>query len=635
MKSRNSRGNLQSNLKVRIPGDYPWKVLNALVEDHRYLLSPAEEEEVSTIIRNRDLPAYLSLSDRWGPCGINPRGTLALVPFRAKYQISALLKKYRFPTERTSRVAAAKEKFLAAERQCAEYNRAGYAELRDLSDPLERKAFTYALRFLRRLLAPYLPEPEQLTLWSRHGPGANLDTKKGQTSLYFKYSEWPYSCTSSALGYARDAIRADERWYGALENSYRERNQIPRERILNQDVFWSSVLKPVDANRIAFVPKNALTERSIAIEPSMNLYLQLGVDGFIRRRLKRWGVDLDDQSKNQALALKGSRDWSDNDPHVTLDLSAASDTVSLAVCETLLPPAWFSYLCLIRSPNGELDGETISYEKISSMGNGYTFALESAIFTALVYGVTRAVRGSFDRADFAVYGDDIVVRRSLAPLLIKMLNKSGFAINAEKSFLEGPFRESCGADYFSGEPVRPVFLSELPSTVCGVWGDLNRLTRLLWLVNLDWDAKTPKLFDRWIPPLFKEFVGPCSDTEFTSYKHTPLPRGKYRNGVWEFRKLVVAPKPRNGGLDFHFRKLMNPLRSGRAFEWKDFWSDLNRTGDTCSPRWASRSWGGGMLTAGGSSFTVTDNLHVAVSVGSSQTSIWSGQYSTLIPLTTV
>jgi hypothetical protein len=272
---------------------------------------------------------------------------------------------------------------------------------------------------------------------------------------------------------------------------------------------------------------------------------------------------------------------------------------------------------MLRSPFGTLDGDSIQYEKISSMGNGYTFAVESALFTSIVYGVTRAIQGSFDRNDFAVYGDDIVVRKSLQPLMIRMLNLAGFTINHDKSFDNGPFRESCGADYFNGEPVRPVFLTEKPSTVFGLWNDHNRLQRLLHMRNLLWESKTCSQFDRWIPDCYKVFVGPYSDTDFDSYKHVPLPSGKYRNSVWNFNRLVILPKPLKGCNSFHFRKLMAALR-----QQKDA---------SLSSPWSSRSWGGGRVSTGGSIFTVTDGSSVTVSVAPTQTSFWSGEYTSLLP----
>jgi hypothetical protein len=60
--------------------------------------------------------------------------------------------------------------------------------------------------------------------------------------------------------------------------------------------------------------------------------------------------------------------------------------------------------------------------------------------------------------DFSVYGDDIIVRSAVAPRVLKYLQVCGFTANRKKTFLSGPFRESCGTDWFEGEDVRPINL---------------------------------------------------------------------------------------------------------------------------------------------------------------------------------
>jgi hypothetical protein len=378
----------------------------------------------------------------------------------------------------------------------------------------------------------------------------------------------------------------------------------------NACAFWSDVLKVVPGNRITFVPKNGRIDRSIAIEPCMNLYLQLGIDGFIRRRLKRWGVDLDDQRKNQELARVGSLDWDGPESFVTLDLAAASDTISVEVCRLLLPPQWFNHLMRLRSPLGVCGDEVFNFQKISSMGNGFTFALESAIFTSIVFGVTKALKGQFDSKDFSVYGDDIIVKKDLCASVVHMLNLCGFTINSDKSFSSGPFRESCGADWFNGIPVRPVFLSSHPSTVMELWGDLNRLRRVLYLHNWGFEHKVCDCIRQWIPDSLKATLGPISDTDFDSYEHTPTPVSRYHRGSWKFSRLTVTFVERPGD-SFHFRKLMHALRP------------------TPDPQdtFSRNIWGGKRLSGTGSRFTITTLNAVMVSKAYSSVSYWQDEYT--------
>lgn len=533
MKISKSKTDLHKTVKIRAPKDYPWKVLDSLVQDMQCSLNNEDYSLISSIVRKRDLTAYQELSETWGPQSTIPSGTSA-IEFFAKYQASSLLKKFQFPSDAKSRREAALSKFRKAEQDCYIFNFGKSKILANLEEPQDLECFSFAREFLSKLLGESLPENSELTLWSRHGPGANLDTTERATSLYDKYSNWPYSCTGAALRHARLSIQDDERWLGALEDDYRRKKGIDPWQIIDQNTFWADVLKVVPGNRITFVPKSSQIDRSIAIEPCMNLYLQLGVDGFMRRRLKRWGIDLDDQTKNQELARRGSKDWMGINPFVTLDLAAASDSISLEVCRLLLPPQWYNYLLQLRSPYGEYEGEVFCYQKISSMGNGYTFALESAIFAAIVYGVEKSLHGSFCREDVAIYGDDIIVRKHSSQQVIRMLNLCGFTINPEKSFTEGPFRESCGADWFNGTPVRPVFLTVQPSTVMGLWNDVNRLRRILSLRFWGYEFKVCKLIRNWIPPYFSKYTGPYSDEDFDSYMHVPRPTSGYKD-----RKSVV------------------------------------------------------------------------------------------------
>ena len=610
MKDRSS-DMLKRAASVRVPTDYPWKLFASLTQDLRHCFTDNDLKYLSSITRSRDLDKLNDLSEAWGPQSMASTVT-SLNEFRAKLQMSSLLKKFRFNSSASLRKTAALKKFIEAEHSCREYNTFGYVHLELATDPRHSRILANARTFIRRAIGDLLPPTSRLRHWSRHGPGANLDCQYGFTSLYDKYSAWPYSCSSGALGYARLAIMDDERWLGALEDSYRERYNVPKYMILDQELFWSTVLKPCDANRITFVPKNARTDRSIAIEPSLNLYLQLGVDGFIRRRLRRFGVDLDDQEKNQRLAFEGSLYHESTDPFVTLDLAAASDTVSTAIVRSLFPEPWYNYLMSIRSPKGVVDGVEISYEKISSMGNGYTFALESLIFTSLCYGVMKEVRGHFNKDDFAVFGDDLIVRQSESSLLIDMLQLSGFSINKEKSFIHGPFRESCGKDYWSGEPVRPVFLTEPPRYVSGLWNDLNRIRKYLYTYGLVWESQTCDLISSWIPTIFSKFRGPISDTEFDTYEHMQRPlKGRDKHGSWKFRRLIFRFAERKGRSTFLFRKLMSTLRSDEQ---------------KLSP-WSSKSWGGVTAQTGGNVFTLHDMKQCNVSVSPTQVFYWPELYN--------
>jgi len=560
---------LQENVKLRLPRDYPWKMLGWLTDDLQHLLGPTDTKRITRIIRQRDFESYLKLSEEWSLQSIDSY-RMSLAEVRAKYQVACLLKKFKFDTNKELRVSNALEKFRAAEVQCFEFNTAGFKKLSWSEDNWMININTYMLSFVRKVLGDF-PEPNELALRSRHGVGSTLDTSDGRNSSYDKFDAWPYDCTLLALPHAISRIKSDQRWLGALEDDYRTVHNIERHVILDQEQFWSNVFNIVPGNRITFVPKSSITERTIAIEPTLNVFLQLGVDGFIRRRLKRWGVDLDDQSKNQELARRGSMPNSQEN-FVTLDMSAASDTISLGVVKALLPPAWYDHLYDLRCHQGILGDEVISYEKFSSMGNGYTFALESLLFSAVVYAVMKEELGTYDPTLCAVYGDDIIVPRMISDKVVLALENCGFSINTEKSFFEGPFRESCGADWFNGSPIRPIFLTETPTTVPALFNDFNRIKRLL---HLRWgiaqeQSKVLGLLHRWVPEQFRLLVGPLSDETFDSYLHSqyPLQGMKYFGSTWHFKHLIIKPI-RQKGRNFLFRKLMHNL-PGTAVALKSY-----------------------------------------------------------------
>lgn len=204
----------------------------------------------------------------------------------------------------------------------------------------------------------------------------------------------------------------------------------------------------VEGNVMMTVPKSAKTERIICYEPHLNIRCQLAVGSSIREGLRRHGVNLNDQSVNQRRAKLGSKTG-----HLaTLDLSAASDTISKELVWLLLPYDWASMLDDLRSKTTLwLDTNRIeTNEKFASMGCGFTFELESLIF----YAASMAVCGS----NVSVYGDDIIIPSEHYREVVLVLQALGFSVNTAKSYSEGNFRESCGFDAFGGHNVTPVYL---------------------------------------------------------------------------------------------------------------------------------------------------------------------------------
>lgn len=267
--------------------------------------------------------------------------------------------------------------------------------------------------------------------------------------------------------------------------------------LVNSTTMWGRINPTLSVEpgcRITFVPKDAKTDRTIAVEPSMNMFVQKGIGSMIRRRFKSVArVDLNDQTVNQKLACEGSV----TDSLATLDLSAASDSVSYELVKALLPCDWFCALEQARSSVAVLpSGEKHVFAKFSTMGNGATFELQSLIFWALCSACVELLGES--GASVKVYGDDIVAPSRCYALISYVLERLGFVVNDSKSFSSGPFRESCGKHYFLGSDVSPFQFK----------GPVDQVPDLYWVANKfrDWCCRDYWFLEPWMKKEYDRIV---------------------------------------------------------------------------------------------------------------------------------
>lgn len=266
------------------------------------------------------------------------------------------------------------------------------------------------------------------------------------------------------------------------------------QEIIPETPVWQELREPdyiriVEGNVLFTVPKTTEIDRCACKEPDLNMYMQKGVGREIRKALSRCGINLNDQSRNRDLALQGSRFGL----LATLDLSSASDSVSVELVRLLLPPHWFALLSDLRSPSTSIDGEVHRNEMFSSMGNGFTFELESLLFYCLARAVAyfEGVSGII-----SVYGDDIIVPVSIAESLVFVLSFMGFETNVKKSFWTGDFRESCGGHYMAGRDVTPFYVKAPIRKLIDLIHFCNQLR--LWASRLtDLDIADPEVEDIW------------------------------------------------------------------------------------------------------------------------------------------
>lgn len=405
------------------------------------------------------------------------------------YLKSEVFSKFKSPEGGEALRQSAYRKFHQAEQSCRETTPrlVGPLELNPLFPNRLIPTMKRAKRIIKEILGEF--DLEELPSACGWGPGASKELAR---RLAHPSNKWELAShvTSKALPYAMAFFR----WSGlnsllGANLDYPDAAPVMGERFFQID----------EANRVTTVPKSYKTDRTIAIEPAWNSFMQKGLGRMIRRRLRRRGMLTPDaQTRNRLAARAGSIDGS----LATIDLSMASDSICVALCELLLPPAWLRLVLDLRCEVGELEGvdgldQFVFYEKVSSMGCGFTFELETLLFYALTLAASEKGNASMVRT----YGDDIICCSDDAEAVLEILSYCGFSANREKTFITGPFRESCGGHYWKGEDVTPFYVKEVPHLMSQVidlsnklihwssqrvsaeWRDLHVLFRETWKLS--------------------------------------------------------------------------------------------------------------------------------------------------------
>jgi hypothetical protein len=358
-------------------------------------------------------------------------------------QAQALLQKQEnLAIEGIDKEEVAWDKFKQSEAQCLETNKRFQAlDQGEITyPPGVASILFYAQRKISEVLGP-LPDLGQLDY--AFGPGANTSVKADRACARLKLSA-SLECSTNFAPFVRSFLMEFPIWAAGHANS----------GVVVDELKLATIPVKATCGKLMFVPKDARSHRSIVVEPLLNSLYQKGVGSYLKTRLKRFGVDLTDQTRNRELSRKGSVDGAS----CTIDLSSASDTVSRELVWNLLPLQWAHALDIGRTPQVTYRSETLLLEKFSSMGNAYTFELESLIFYSLAVGTCTALGLSVQ--DVSVFGDDIILPVNAYHTFVGILDFCGFTVNSEKSFVHGPFRESCGFDYLNGMGVRPFYLKK-------------------------------------------------------------------------------------------------------------------------------------------------------------------------------
>jgi hypothetical protein len=402
-------------------------------------------------------------------------GCIGAEAFRKDAQATDFLRKSPLLPVKLDRKKAARDTFWECEKQCFATNQ--FLDLlrypsttESVAETRLRQILLKAAKIAKRILGP-VPD----TLEGVFGPGTSFELK-GQAYSTLADKMWITPHVTEACMPVFEHLYWPTLW--------------GRERLR----FGLPLPATCRGNRFTTVPKDATKDRGICVEPLGNLWAQLGIGRYLKRRLADVGLrvarsrapDCPIQRMQAAQPLTGqeihqrlAREGSSLGSWATIDLSNASDTVALELVRWVIPPDWFELLYACRSHNTLLDGSWVRLDKFSSMGNGFTFELETLLFASILEATTGARTGQ----DLFVYGDDIVIPGQFGLDAMAILRACGFSPNMQKSFLSGPFRESCGGDFFSGWHVRPYSAN----------GTLRS--------PLEWVAMHNELLRRWGPTL--------------------------------------------------------------------------------------------------------------------------------------
>jgi hypothetical protein len=165
--------------------------------------------------------------------------------------------------------------------------------------------------------------------------------------------------------------------------------------------------------------------------------------------------------------------------------------------------------------------------------------------------------GVLTPGNWAVFGDDIIVCREAYDLFCQFLDRLGLRVNLAKSFNQGPFRESCGHDYFKGHDVRGVYLKRLASRQ-DIAIAINLLNDWSYRTGLPLKSSVRYLLD---PALQLPYVPYADNLDSGVRVPSSIFRGKFKRQKIYYRSFEARAKSYRIGDDF----IVSPRRGRRWF----------------------------------------------------------------------
>lgn len=432
--------------------------------------------------RPSDIP---SLSSRLAKeaCHLSPKDALQVLRYPKRYA-PKVPRKYSKLSESTT------EKFVSIQ-----------TEMKTVSKNIEQGNFSdetaMTLFFARRIVQEILQDFPGLdgNKFPRFGPGS---VRNCGSSIYEKFE---YMVATGAYTPVHQIPALILREHPDLELKPRRHPKGGKRPGNLLRTFHGGLGQYPQVARFSDVPKKVNTNRGIGPEDAINMSNQLQLKDIVEKRIKssrfgRW-MPFDRQETNQELAKVGAS----NNLLSTRDYSSASDTVTKSLVQMLVPDDWWrAFMRCI--PTGfilsEHDFGPRRLYSFATMGCGCTFVVETLIFYSIALGAYNyrlcldgmtsfedVIDAEIQVSDgITAMGDDVIVPFWLNPMLDRVGEELGFRINHDKTFTNGLFRESCGAEWLknpdelSVTSVQSIYYPRIP-------------------FEGDWDKYALSVFTRW------------------------------------------------------------------------------------------------------------------------------------------
>lgn len=285
------------------------------------------------------------------------------------------------------------------------------------------------------------------------------------------------------------------------------------------------------ASRLICVPKTAKGPRLIAAEPTSHQWCQQLLLRFLfdqcRATFGSHFIDFRDQKKSADMVYSASLDRK----LATVDLSDASDRLTCWTVERMFRknPSLLRALHAARTRYIRDDNlgypNFLSLRKFASQGTATTFPVMSLVMLFIALGCSIPPYEKITlptirkwRTRVRVFGDDIIIPRHGYERLVIAMESLQLKVNMAKSYVNGHFRESCGADGYLGFDITPskprTLVADSPASVQAVLDTSNNLfNKGLWYASRTvLDLLPPQLrqYLRIVGPHGAGFSGLCS-----------------------------------------------------------------------------------------------------------------------------